>query len=284
MSSLRLTVIIAIWFAGMLGLMAQPGDSTAFAPIFGEDMQRGEIRSDITTHYLDWDGRALGMLEAGVAVGLTNSLSAGASLRDTGGHGRTLTRYTADGAQVWGAWQLLHANAKHPGLALRVERMGESSQLSSTSATSSLTANPTYASSGVELRADTRRWRKNITVSAGVSTSMLNNEYEATVESFGGQMDIPLGKRCYLQPALFGYCDNYEGRHLTCDARLALHTAVTRRLNFSLAADLFPRGIPMADTPFSAASTVGVIYGSSASAQLHTRAVGYLSLAGEYRF
>jgi hypothetical protein len=285
LSIFRYTVIIGISLTTVLSALAQSSDPTVRTMAAGEELQRGEVQPDITTHFLAGDGRAMGVLNGGASVGLTNALSVGATVQGTSGHGRTETRrYDAVGGRVWGAWQLAHVDAKHPGLALQIEKTEERIRLHSVEPGSSFTADPAFASSGVQLRTTFTRRGIQFAAHAGMGRAAVNHDEVATVASLGGEMRIPVNNRYYLQSALIGYRDNYEGRHVSYEARLGLHTTPAHRIGLNIEASLFPRGIPLAGTPLSAASAVGVIYGSSATAQLHTQMVGYLSVSGEYQF
>lgn len=280
-SMLRIVLLMGILLAVLQSVQAT---SLLALPASEETLACGEIRPISTVRYLGWDGRALGSADIGAAAGVTDTLTVGLVRRDTTGHGSMGTRhYDAGGWQGWGEWQPLRAAEAHPGIALRIEHSEERIHLFSADATSSYTADPGFSSTGGQLSLIMRHRGIKITAYAGAHVATLNSSEVATIQSIGGRLAIPLGRRHSLESNLVGYRDNYQGRHVSYQTSVALHT-VSSHMNIAVECSLFPCGIPLAGTPLSAASTVGVIYGDSASAQLRTRAIGYISISGEYRF
>jgi hypothetical protein len=243
-------------------------------------LPRGTVQPLVATHYLGWDGRALGVTDAGAVAGVTGRLTAGAVGRTVSGHGRTTAnRYTAAGWEAWAEWNTI-PSGKAPGITLRLESTGESIHLATADATSSFAADPTYAAHGVQVRMTKGRWHAG----AGLAAARLNGDPLTAVASVGAGLDLPLGRDLRLQPEVTGYADEYQGRHLATGVCLALRTAPARRADLTLEASLFPQGVPLAGTPLSAASAVGAVYGDANAPQLRTRPVAYVSLSGGYQF
>lgn len=276
-------LISALTLGSMLGAAAQaaaPGVSSSDATL-----KSGEIRPIVDSHYIAWDGRMLGVMEVGMQGGITDAFSAGAAYRETIGHGRTSTnRYAGNGWQAWGAMRLLPETETHPGVSLVVTHIADAVYLHSTTSTSTFTANPSCASDGVEARAsgvfNGRAWQGK----AGVYRTMVNALPVATVTLLGGGTTVPLGPHLTLQPSLTAFHDDLDGGRYNAGLSIALCGTPAKNANITLAGSLFARGIPLAGTPLSVPSAIGVDYGSNATAQLHTQAAGYLSLSADYRF
>ncbi len=242
------------------------------------------VHATVETHYLSWDGRVLAVVDTGVSMHPTGALSAGADARRSAGHGRSHdNRYAGDGWAAWGQWQL-SARPGRPGLALRVEHAADAVHISSKDAASLLAADPTTASTGLLLAVTAPGDALEARAVAGMYAVSLNGRPVATVRMLGGILTVPLGTRTRAQLALTGYQDQYLGRHFSPRVEVMLATLPTSRGGLRLGASIFPRGVPLAGTPLSAPSVIGAVYGSSAGAQLRTHAVGYLSLAVDYRW
>jgi hypothetical protein len=264
--------LLLLALATLLGAAAQP-------------LPRGTVEPRVTTRYLGWDGRALGVTEAGAAAGVLAGVTMGAAYRTANGHGRTAARrYTAAGWQAWTEWQPISATATHPGITLHLEGTHERIHLRSADDTSSFAADPAYAAGGAHVRVTGDHRGMSWHAQAGLATARLNDTAVATVASVGGQLDLPLGRHLRLQPALVGYADDFQGQHLSGEARLALRTPPAARTAFALEVSLFPRGVPLAGTPLSPAATAGAVYGDTATTQLRTHPVAYVSCSGGYRF
>ena len=266
----------------MLGVAAQaaaPGTSPA-----GE-IRGGEIRPVLDSHFIALDGRALGMIEAGAEGGLANGISLGAAYRGTGGHGRASTNhYDGHGWQAWGNVRLLRQTDTRPGISLYGEHLADAIHLHSTTSTSDFTADPTCTSTGGQIRVNGNCGKFPWLLKAGVYGTSVNTLPLATVELAGIETSLPVGHHLTLQPSLTGYHDDLNGGRYNAEARLALHGSPAKNMRVTLAGSLFARGIPLAGSPMSVPSAIGVDYGSTATAQLHAQVAGYLSLSADLHF
>jgi hypothetical protein len=239
------------------------------------------FRVTATTHAMAWEGRALGMLETEISHDLNDRVTIGGSVTTASGHGHSRSnRYEANGLSVWGQWRALPSSEERPDVDLRVEQEWDAISLNSSDATSSLQADPTCSTTGVQVRVTSSGWQARTTL----HTVQVNKQHVAEVASIGGEINLPISTYLTLVPSAAIAADNYQGGHTTCEAGLGLNATLGDRTHLMLGANYFPSGVPLAGTPLSTASAVGAIYGSSASAQFRTEAVGYLSARLEYEF
>ncbi len=271
---MRSAVVMRLWSCLALPWLLLAGASASAGTPW--TLPAHTVQPSTTVTYLGWDGRALTQVDTGLAVGLTSFLTVGAAFRGADGHGRDVDNsYASTG---YGVWSDLRLPFGLPAV-VHLEHSGANVHLRASSPDSSLQADPTWAATGVELRTGAGPF----TARTGGYQVATNGLLTSTVYLLGGGVRMRLARWLHADAGVTGFVDNYQTRTTALETTLSLH-AGTPRVGFTLGAGYYPRGVPLAGTALSTASTIGAVYGSDAAPQLHTAQVGFVSMAGTYRF
>jgi hypothetical protein len=230
------------------------------------------------------NGRVLSQVEGGVDVGVTKRLSVGATLLVGNGHGKSSAQntYHSDGNHLWGDYNFLSIGSRGPVLGLLLDHMHNNITLHIPAA---LDAWPHYNSTGAQLTAQLQRGQVNWLARTGIYGVDLGGYYLATDELLGGGVSTKLSRRTTVDAQLTGYEDYYSGgKHASLELTAGVSYAPNSRSAISLSGSLFPRGVPVASTPFSSAAAVGLDYAESFANSVGSNAIGYLTLSAHVTF
>jgi len=271
---ISLTTILAIC---CLCAAALPTVSGAWPESVSTDMlEEGTIDAGAVDYYMTFDGRQLNLYQLTLDAGLSNNLSLGGKYCVGSGHGHSKSNtYSDHGKEFSTKYRLVKECGAIPSLALYGEYTSDKAELHTTEAT----VNATTTSTGAQLLAGGGTpfggWRWHARV-GGYQTKVVGDTL-ATTYLAGGDVVVPMSKRMNLRVAATAFDDNYSGGTMTEEllAALSLYPGCSR---ITLAGSLYPKGVPLAATPLSPAAAVGTFVGGSATENLRTKAMGYISL------
>ncbi len=278
------------WLAVILGGITLAGASPDLAfdiPRPGANAAPLHIGVDLqlTEHYVTWDSREIGLMEEGLAVNVNDQLLLGATLLNSDGHGRDAgNKYRGDGTNKWVGFRLCREGTRLPEFKVIGERTRDEVVISSDNPDFSFYTNPYVRIDGLRVEAQKHHGQTLWHGVAGVYGVYLYEAKQTQVEQIGLSAEQPLRHDWRATLGFTEYWDHYLGRHFSYQAECGLAAPCTKYGTLILQAHLFPRGIPMAGTPFSSASTIGSYFDMSAANQFHTDTMGYLTLAGQVKF
>jgi hypothetical protein len=240
------------------------------------------FRSTITSHLLNWDGRALALVETRLAGELSRRVTVAASLRHIAGHGRSRqNRYAGRGWQFQGHWAVLPAAERRPAVTLVVDYAHERAELSYADDVSSLYAEPEVASTSVRLRTSLAGAGHPV-VEVGAVQAVLNGSQRTHVVEVGGELAFPLGRRLLAEVGVSAYRAMTGVGTVSPEIRLVTRLCSSARGEVVLGGTYYPTGVPLAGAALSPGALIGAIYDSTASGQFATRPVGFLTVAVNY--
>jgi len=235
---------------------------------------------------MERDGRRVSLRELNLAGRVAEHVTAGATLRQTHAHGRSVsTRYQADG---WRAWVALCSvtpgeDLAEPGLFILLDYLRDAADIRYRTATTLFAAEPDVISYGGQAAMVLTNGRWSGHLRAGLyATELLGDTL--TVVLLGGGWEAPCTEMLTLEAALTGFRDDFQGRHYDAELALGLRYAPSPRTMLALSGRYYPRGLPLAGAGLSPAAHIGAVYQTSATAGLMHDAVATLTLEGSLAF
>lgn len=262
---------------------AIPGTPTS--PLPSTSPRAGQFIPLVDAHAASWGGRAFSVVEAGGSLGITGRCAITAIDVQSSGHGRShANTYDGHGYRLLGKYQIGDTATTHPAYAIVLDHVSDDVNLHIHDSTTEADAWPSYRADGIQLAASQLRGQHTWQGRTGLYQVELDHQRLATVGLLGGGLSIPVGRHTTVQAELVSYRDNFQGRHFTYEFHGGVTLFRSARGSVTVGGSYFPRGIPLAGTPFSSASAAGLVYGNSAAQQLHDDGVGYLTLSGQLNF
>jgi hypothetical protein len=231
-------------------------------------------------------GRTLSVVEGGLAAGITDRLSLGATLLYSNGHGHSAQNtYRGDGEHFWAGYRFLTMGNRGPSFSLIADRVHDDITLHYVDPTTTADAWPHDTAMGGQLTGELERGSCCWLGRVGVYNVDVSSLYLATVKLLGGGVKVNLTRKTSADLLLTGFEDTTDAsHHFSGEITGGVTYAPKSNSGISLSASLFPRGVSMAGSAFSPASAVGTSISGSATDTFRTQAIGYITLGGYIRF
>lgn len=286
MLMLRTGLLLALTILCLRMAAGTPVLSLTNQTLFTDTLPAGSITTSASDSFLNWQGRSFSLLEAGVAYGVTDGLAIGVNYRRGSGHGRSRgNTYDSTGGDGWLSLRLLKEAGWCPALTLLAQTLHDDVTLRSNSATESALSEPNITDNGISLNASRHAGDTTWTAAAGVFQTSVFGEQQATVLALGVGAARPFSSSLRGEVSLAGYRDAYnDGHHFSGALQAGLTAGSPAGVHAVLSGVYYPRGVPLAGTPYSPASMAGAFFGGSATAQLRSSAVGFLTLGAAMSF